>query len=68
MWTSENRPKYNRDSSNAPITPKGLSFCRDAGLSSAPSRGSIAVVLQRQPALLTVVLAVDKRATGRCNR
>src|ERR1700730_4416972 len=30
-------------SSNAPITPKGLSFCRDAGLSSAPSRGSIAV-------------------------
>src|SRR6202035_5780043 len=41
------RPNFCRTSksksSNAPITPKGLSFCRDAGLSSAPSRGSIAV-------------------------
>src|SRR3979411_2180679 len=41
------RPNFCRTSksksSNAPITLKGLSFCRDAGLSSAPSRGSIAV-------------------------
>src|ERR1700737_4577151 len=41
------RPNFCRTSksksSNAPITPKGLSFCRDAGLSSAPSRGSLAV-------------------------
>ena len=40
------RPKSCRisksKSSNAPIRPKGLSFCRDVGSSNAPSRGLIA--------------------------
>jgi hypothetical protein len=39
------RPKscrtFKSKSSNAPIRPKGLSFCRDVGLSNAPLRGLI---------------------------
>ena len=32
---------FKSTSSNAPIRPKGLSFCRDVGLSNAPLRGLI---------------------------